>query len=147
MNFSQPTPAIERGRYRAELAKMIADFQPTHFVTFVFNVAVTAHIAQADFARFRMWVVRKLTGVRSAVDQVDLPFIGAIEHESDNLHLHVLFRLSADLAAGFEQYAPHMWKRLRQAGNLDIKPVYDAMGAARYIVKELNPSEDHRLVL
>ena len=147
MEFSQPTLAIDRDRYRADLATMITDFQPTHFVTFVFNAAVTAHMAKADFARFRMWVIRKLTGVRNAVDQIDLPFIGTIEHENSNLHLHVLIRLPADLGAGFDQCAPRMWKNLRKAGNLDIKPVYDALGVAHYIVKELNPSEDHRLLL
>ena len=47
MEYSEPTLAIDRKRYRAGVVEMVVDFAPTHFVTFAFNNEVSADEAEA----------------------------------------------------------------------------------------------------
>ena len=125
---------------------MMVDFAPTHFVTFVFNAAVTARMAEADLIKFRLWLHRALTGKRGGPGD-DLPYIATLEHENSNLHIHALFRVGPIQSASFAQHAPAIWAKLRKYGNLDVQTVFDAAGVAAYMTKELRPTESHKLLL
>lgn len=146
MNFSQPTLAINVERYRAGVAEMMTGFKPTHFVTLVFNAAVTAKMAEADLCKFRLWMHRKITG-KSNGPGIELPYIATLEHENSNLHIHALFRVPSEFGEPFSQHAAAVWAKLRMAGNVDVQAVHDVLGVSQYITKELKPTESHRLLL
>lgn len=146
MEFSLPTLAIDADRYRAGVTKMMAEFQPTYFVTFVFNAAVTAKMAEADLKKFRLWLHRKITGQQGGPGTA-LPYIATLEHEQSNLHIHALFRVEPDLRPAFVQSAEVVWSKLRKSGNIDIQVIHDAEGVGKYMTKELRPAESHKLLL
>ena len=146
MEFSEPTLAIDRQRYREAAVKMVVDFAPTHFVTFAFNNSVTAEEAEADLAKFKQWLCRAISGKRNR-DVERLPHIAMIEHEASNLHVHAAFRVSKRWRKRFERHAPRLWQKLREAGSLNIQSVYDVENLAGYITKEMRPHESHRLLV
>ena len=146
MEYSEPTLAIDRKRYRAGVVEMVVDFAPTHFVTFAFNNEVSADEAEADCTKFKQWLCRAISGKRGR-DGARLPHIGIIEHETSNLHVHAVFRVSKRWRKRFERHAPRLWNKLRQAGSLDIQSAYDVENLADYITKELRPHESHRLLV
>lgn len=43
--------------------------------------------------------------------------------------------------------ANDIWEKLVKGGNIDVKPVHYAEGAARYVTKELRPETSDRLLL
>jgi hypothetical protein len=141
-------PLTRGEKYRAECVKWMTDFTPDLFVTFAFNRPISMDRAQKLFEDFHLRLDRKLIG-RAAFRRPDLrtTYIATIEKPRANLHIHALFRMTAEQKARFVEVALAIWKELVEQGNLDIKPVYYAEGAGRYVTKELKPETSDRLLL
>lgn len=146
MEFSEPTLAIDRTSYRAAVIQMMTEFVPTHFLTFAFNSDVSVASADAELRKFKQWLFRAMTGKRNC-DGSALEHIATIEHEATNLHIHAVFRVPNEWQQRFEQQAPRVWEKLRNAGSLNIQSVYSAAGVADYITKEMKPNASHRLLV
>lgn len=135
-------------KYRAECARWISEFSPDLFVTFAFNRSISMDRAQKIFEDFHLDLEQRLIGravLRHPERRTD--YIATIEKPTANLHIHALFCMTAEQKAKFPEIAKDIWKRLCAAGNLDIKPVHYAEGAARYITKELRADTSDRLLL
>lgn len=145
--MAQATTSTQREKYRAECIRWMAEFEPDLFVTFAFNRWVSIDEAQRTFEEFHGRLDRKLLG-RSYMNRPDerTVYIATVEKPDTNIHIHALFRMTAEQKAHFGELAPAIWKKLIEAGNLDIKPVHYAEGAARYVTKELRPDSSDRLL-
>jgi hypothetical protein len=125
----------------------MADFKPTLFVTFVFNSAISADGARRKLEEFHKRIDGRLVG-RAALRKPDerSVYIATIENPETNLHIHALFKTSDLQSVRFGLVADKIWKQLAPAGNLVIKPVTYAEGAAAYITKDLRPDNDRLLM-
>jgi len=125
----------------------MADFEPTLFVTFVFNCAISADGARRKLEEFHKRLDGKIVG-RAALRKPDerSVYIATIEKPDTNLHIHALFKTSDLQRVRFGLVADDIWKKLAPAGNLVIKPVTYAEGAAAYITKDLRPDNDRLLM-
>lgn len=139
------TPQLE-ARYRAGLISTMTAFNPTLFVTFVFNRAITISKAEAELTKFRCWVHRSVTGKRGGPGD-KLPYVATVEHEGTNLHIHALFRVPSDCIPRFVQHGPRLWQKIMRSGNLDVQIISDVGGVAHYITKELTTGTSHQLLL
>lgn len=135
------------GRYRSECIRWMTDFKPTLFVTFVFNSDIRIDFARRTLEEFHKRLDAKLVG-RAALRKPGerSVYIATVEKPDTNLHIHALFKVSARQMARFGIVADDIWKKLAPAGNLVIKPVTCAEGAAAYITKELRPDDDRLLL-
>lgn len=137
-----------RVKYRSECVRWISEFNPDLFVTFAFNRSISMDRAQKMFEDFHLQLDQKLIGravLRHPERRTD--YIATIEKPTRNLHIHALFCMTTEQKAKFPEIAQAIWKKLCAAGNLDIKPVHYAEGAARYITKELRADTSDRLLL
>lgn len=145
MIISPKSEAADHDRFREGVVQWVTDLHPTHFLTFAFNRPVTREAAERDFAKFLQWLHRAITGKRNC-DGAEFNYRATVEHEKKNLHIHAVFRVSDEWRNRFEHYAAKKWKKLRAAGDLDVRSVYDEMGIARYITKETSPDDSLRLL-
>lgn len=138
----------ESEKYRAECIRWMTELRPDLFVTFVFNRSIGLDEAQRNFEEFHARLDRKLLG-RSYLDRPAerTVYIATIEKPDANIHIHALFKVTAAQRMCFGEVAPAIWVKLVEAGNLDIKPIHCAEGAARYITKELRPHTSDRLLV
>ncbi|GBH29362.1 hypothetical protein [Sphingobium xenophagum] len=141
-------PLTQREKYRAECIRWMTEFEPDLFVTFAFNRWISMDEAQRTFEEFHARLDRKLLG-RSYMTRPDerTDYRATIEKIDTNIHIHALFRMTAEQKSRFVVEAPSIWKKLFEAGNLNIKPIYHSEGAARYITKELRPETSDRMLL
>ena len=148
MTQATPAPFTQREKYQSECIRWITSFEPDLFVTFAINHAISMDQAQKLFEDFHLRLDAKLVG-RAMMRRPDqrTDYIATIEKPDTNLHIHALFRMTAEQKARFGEVAPVIWAKLAKAGNIDIKPVHYAEGAARYITKELGPDTSDRLLL
>lgn len=148
MDQSTSTLLNQREKYRAECVRWITQFEPDLFVTFVFNRWISTDEAQRTFEEFHGRLDRKLLG-RSFIERPDerTDYRATIEKPDTNIHIHALFKMTAEQKLRFCVEAPAIWTKLVEAGNLDIKPVYFSEGAARYVTKELRPETSDRILL
>jgi hypothetical protein len=135
-------------KFRSECVRWMADFGPTLFVTFVFNSEISGHGAQSKLEKFHKMLDAKLVG-RAALRKPEKRsvYIATIEKPDANLHIHALFKTSDLQRVRFGLVADDIWKKLAPAGNLVIKPVTYAAGAADYITKELRAETSERLLM
>ena len=147
MAQATPAPLMRAETYRAECVRWMTEFDPDLFVTFAFNRWVSMDEAQRTFEEFHQRLDRKLLG-RSFLDRAEdrTLYIATIEKPDTNIHVHALFRMTPEQATRFGEIAPSIWKKLIEAGNLDIQPVHHAEGAARYVTKALRPETSDRLL-
>ena len=147
MAQATPAPLTRAEKYRAECVRWMTEFDPDLFVTFAFNRWVSMDEAQRTFEEFQQRIDRKLLG-RSFIARPDerIAYIATIEKPDTNIHIHALFRMTQEQKARFAEIAPGIWKKLVEAGNLDIQPVHHAEGAARYVTKALRPETSDRLL-
>lgn len=140
-------PPTQGEKYRAECIRWMTEFEPDLFVTFAFNRWVSMDEAQRTFEEFHHRLDMKLVG-RAALRRPNerTVYIATIEKPETNIHVHALFKMTAEQKARFGEIAPAIWTKLVKAGNLDIKAVHYAEGAARYITKELRPHTSDRLL-
>ncbi|GGD86999.1 hypothetical protein GCM10011515_03110 [Tsuneonella deserti] len=126
----------------------MAEFEPSLFVTFVFNTPISIDGARRKLEEFHKRLDDKLAG-RAALRRPERRsvYIATIEKPDTNLHIHALFKISELQRLRFYLTADEIWMKLAPAGNLDIKPVFYAEGAASYITKELRPETSERLLL
>jgi hypothetical protein len=145
LNYA-PLTAAEK--YRAECISWIARFEPSLFVTFVFNAQVTPAEAQRKLEAFHMRVDRRLVG-RAVLRKPEKrsSYIATIEKPEANIHIHALFKLTDRQRVAFGLVAPAIWQGLVKGGNLDLQPVTYAEGAAAYITKALRPETSERLLM
>jgi hypothetical protein len=141
-------PMTRAEKHRSECIRWMADFEPTLFVTFVFNSDIGIHGAQSKLEKFHKMLDAKLVG-RAALRKPDQRsvYIATIEKPDANLHIHALFKTSDLQRVRFGLVADDIWKKLAPAGNLVIKPVTYAEGVADYITKELRPETSERLLM
>lgn len=141
-------PPKRADKYRADCIQWMTDFKPTLFVTFAFNRSISMDRAQKLFEDFHLQLDAKLIG-RALHRRPDArtDYIATIEKPDSNIHIHALFRMTAEQMERFGEFAPAIWKKLFRAGNLDIKPVHYAEGVADYVTKELKPETSDRLLL
>lgn len=134
--------------FRSECIRWMADFEPSLFVTFVFNRQVSSQGANRTLEEFHKRLDAKLVG-RAALRKPDKRsvYIATIEKPHANLHIHALFKMSDLQRVRFGLVAADIWAKLAPAGNLDFKPVFYADGAAAYITKELRPDTSERLLM
>ncbi|MBX9882868.1 MAG: hypothetical protein K2X73_12935 [Sphingomonas sp.] len=147
--MAQATAPLTRAeKYRADCIRWMADYGPDLFVTFVFNRWISMDEAQRTFEEFHGRFDKKLLG-RSYMDRPDerTTYIATIEKPDTNIHIHALFKMTAEQKERFGEIAVPIWKKLVKAGNLDIKPVHCPEGAARYVTKELRPETSDRLLM
>lgn len=147
METKTPRPQTKSEEYRSECIRWMADFEPTLFVTFVFNSAISADGARRKLEEFHKRLDGKLVG-RAALRKPDerSVYIAAIEKPDTNLHIHALFKTSDLQSVRFGLVADDIWKKLAPAGDLVIKPVIYADGAAAYITKDLRPDSEMLLL-
>ena len=121
LNYAPLAPAE---KYRAECINWMAQFEPSLFVTFVFNAQVTPAEAQRKLEAFHMRVDRKLVG-RAVLRKSEKrsTYIAAIEKPEANIHIHALFKLTDRQRVAFGLVAPVIWQELVKGGNIDIQPV------------------------
>lgn len=148
MKSTNRGPLTKAERYRAECIRWMADFEPSLFVTFVFNSQISSHGAHRTLEEFHKRLDAKLVG-RAALRKLDKRsvYIATIEKPHANLHIHALFKVSDLQRVRFGLVADDIWSKLAPAGNLDFKPVFFADGAAGYITKELRPDTSERLLM
>ncbi len=138
-----------RAEYRAECIRWMTEFEPSLFVTFVFNTQITPDAARRKLETFHKMLDGKLVG-RAALRLPDerSVYIAIIEKPDANLHIHALFKLTDDLQRlRFCLVAHEIWAKLVEAGNLDIQRVTCAEGVASYVTKELTPETSERLLM
>ncbi|QNE30575.1 hypothetical protein F1C10_00265 [Sphingomonas sp. NBWT7] len=147
MAQATPAPLTRAEKYRAECVRWMTDFNPDLFVTFAFNRWISMDEAQRTFEAFHAHLDHKLLG-RSYNRRPDerTAYIATIEKPDTNIHVHALFRMTQEQKARFTEIAPGIWKKLVEAGNLDIQPVHHSEGAARYVTKALRPETSDRLL-
>lgn len=147
--MAQATPPAATGeKYRVDCISWMTEFEPDLFVTFAFNRPINMDRAQKLFEDFHLRLDAKLVGramFRRPEQRTD--YIATIEKPDKNLHIHALFRMTAEQKEQFGTIAPAIWKELCKAGNVDIKQVHYAEGVARYVTKELKPETSDRLLL
>jgi hypothetical protein len=126
----------------------MTDFDPTLFVTFVFNHQIGIEEARQALEKFHGQLDRKLVG-RAFLRNPDKrsTYIATIEKPDANIHIHALFKLTEAQKLQFALVANEIWGRLIRGGNLDIQPVHCVEGVADYITKELKPETSDRLLL
>jgi hypothetical protein len=126
----------------------MSQFEPSLFVTLVFNTQVTSAAAQRKLEAFHMRVDRKLVG-RAVLRKPEKrsTYIAAIEKPEANLHIHALFKLTDRQRVAFGLVAPAIWQKLAKGGNLDFQPVSYAEGVAAYVTKALRPETSERLLM
>mgnify|MGYP001162531330 CR=1 FL=1 len=148
MKSGTPTLTDSREKFRSQCIRWIADFQPTIFVTFVFNREITSDGARSALEHFHKRLDEKFLG-KSALRKPNerSVYIATIEKPDTNLHIHALFKLSPVNQQRFATIAAEIWAKLAPAGNLDIQPVSYAEGVAAYITKDLHPETSERLLL
>lgn len=148
MKFPDSKPLPKAELYRSEAIRWMAEFKPALFVTFVFNSQTSIDGARRRLEEFHKRLDGKLVG-RRALHKPDerSVYIATVEKPDTNLHIHALFKLSDLQAVRFGLVANKIWAKLAPAGNLDIKPVCYAEGAAAYITKDLRPNTSERLLL
>lgn len=148
MSAQTDPPATITERYRADCQRWMSDFDPTLFVTFVFNSQITMDGAQHQLEQFHQRLDRMLVG-RAALRRPEKRsvYIAAIERPTSNLHIHALFRMTDLQRVRFGLVAEEIWAELAPAGNLDIQRVTGAQGAAAYISKALRPETSDRILL
>ncbi|MBA4781328.1 hypothetical protein [Blastomonas sp.] len=141
-------PVAQRDNYRSECIRWLSEFAPDLFVTFVFNRWITMDEAQRTFEEFHCRLDRKLLG-RSFIERPDerTDYRATIEKPDTNIHIHALFRMTAEQKSRFSVEAPAIWTKLVEAGSLDIQPVHHSEGVAQYITKELRPETSDRILL
>ncbi len=147
--MAQATLSLTKAeKYRTDCIRWMADYGPDLFVTFVFNRWRSIDEAVRTFEEFHGRLDKKLLG-RSYMDRPDerTEYIATIEKPDTNIHIHALFKMTAEQRARFAEIAVPIWGQLVEAGNLDIKPVYCPEGAARYVTKELRPETSERLLM
>ena len=123
-------------------------FEPTLFVTFVFNASISPAEAQRKLEAFHMRMDRKLVGramLRKPHERSI--YIATIEKPDTNIHIHALFKLTDKQRVHFGMVGPAIWREMIIGGNLDIQPVTYAAGAAAYVTKTLRPETSERLLM
>ncbi|MGQ2943703.1 MAG: hypothetical protein ACT6Q7_18615 [Blastomonas fulva] len=148
MQRVKQAPLTQREKYRAECIRWMTEFEPELFVTFVFNRWICMDEAQRTFEEFHCRLDRKLLG-RSFIERPDerTDYRATIEKPDTNIHVHALFKMTVEQKERFGVEAPAIWAKLVEAGNLNIKPIHNSEGAARYITKELRPETSDRMLL
>lgn len=148
MTQATQMPFARGEKYRAECIRWMTDFAPDLFVTFAFNRLISMDEAQRTFEEFHGRLDRQLLGRSYLARPAErTAYIATVEKPDTNIHIHALFKMTVEQKAGFSEVAPAIWTKLIPAGNLDIKPVHDAEGAARYVTKELKPDTSDRLLV
>jgi hypothetical protein len=143
--IAQKTPAES---FRAECVDWIKQFEPTLFITFVFNRDVSPAEAQRRLEAFHMRLDRKLLG-RAMLRKPDerSSYIATIENPQTNIHIHGLFKMTERQRLIFGLVAREIWLELAPGGNLDIQAVTYVEGVAAYVTKALRPETSERLLL
>lgn len=141
-------PMTHAEKYRAQCIEWMSRFEPSLFVTFVFNASISPAEAQRKLEAFHMRLDRKLVG-RAMLRRPDerSTYIATIEKPDSNIHVHALFKLTDKQRVVFGLVASGIWREIVISGNLDIQPVTYAAGAAAYITKALRPETSERLLL
>src|SRR5438128_2176591 len=88
-------PLTQAERYRAQCIEWMCRFEPTLFVTFVFNASISPAEAQRKLEAFHMRMDRKLVGramLRKPHERSI--YIATIEKPDTNIHIHALFKLT-----------------------------------------------------
>lgn len=133
---------------------MIQDLQPTHAVTLGYNphrrgYTVTIDQVHRDLDHLHGLVDRKLYGPRYYKRQPArrTTYIGCIEHQHSNLHVHLAWRVPQVDKLLFEVEIAKIWRSSSPSATIDIVPIYD--GWAAYITKDLghNPDDDQRIIV
>lgn len=147
MRFQNLSSLTRADRYRSEYIRWMAAFEPTLFVTFVFNSDIGVDGARRKLEEFHKRIDGKLVG-RAALRKPEERsiYIATIEKPEVNLHIHALFKTTDLQRVRFGIAADEIWKKLAPAGNLDIQMVSNATGAATYITKELRPDSEMLLL-
>jgi hypothetical protein len=145
MNY--PTD-IPRGEYRDALIRWIREFQPSLFVTFVFNCPISIQSSRDRLEEFHQRIDRAILGPKwLQKTESRSRYIGFIEKPANNLHIHAVFHFPTGDDKKFVQRAPKLWEKLAPAGNLDIQQISHVEGLADYITKEIRPDTSEQILL
>lgn len=135
---------------RAAYRSMIVYQQPNAFLTFNLYHALPAPVLLRLVKDFLNRMQREVDGRRwSRIPPEDRPrAVGAVEHLLTNPHAHVaLAAPQRYLDFVFSDAAQALWRRCHvNAGQFHAKPITNAVGVARYALKDLRTPADFERV-
>ena len=140
--------SYEQWHHRAAVEKVIADIEPTLFVTLVFNSDVSFTRARAKLLQFFARMDRKTVGCRWLERPKErATYVAIAENVDSNLHFHIAARIAPQHRAKFVQLAAAIWAKLVPSGSVDIQRVWGLSGMSDYMTKQITAERADRLIL
>jgi hypothetical protein len=147
-NIHEVRNAISTDRYRAAVAKLIADFQPDLFVTLAFNASTTIAAAVKRLSHFHACIDHHLLGSRwQRLEHRRTRYIAVIEHPDSNLHIHVALAVPEERAAQVARLVADRWSLMVPSGSVNVQPVVDPIGLGGYLAKAIQPAHSDCLLI
>jgi hypothetical protein len=122
--------------------QLVAELDFGLFVTLNFNRDTTPAGARRMLGLFLARLDRRFLGHRWCRKGPERTLgMAVLENQETNLHIHLAMRLPASAAAlsfGEQQlYLESTWNQLVAGGQCDVQAVYDRVGVAQYMAKQL----------
>jgi len=134
--------ATYRQQYRLAWEQLVAELDFGLFVTLNFNRDTTPAGARRMLGLFLARLDRRFLGHRWCRKGPERTLgMAVLENQETNLHIHLAMRLPASAAAlsfGEQQlYLESTWNQLVAGGQCHVQAVYDRVGVAQYMAKQL----------
>lgn len=128
-----------REQLREEYIALAVSMQPNFYVTLVTNDFGSVAEITRKLGKFCAMVDRSLIGHRwnTAPEQKRLDGLFFIEHASSNIHVHGLLRIPEARDTDMALLVERKWNRLTEAGSTNLQSIYEAVGVAEYVTKEM----------
>lgn len=134
--------------YRSNVQLMIRDLQPDYEVTLAYNnhrrgFEINLEKVKDDLNRLHGLVDRRLYGdyFHKRKPERRSTYIGCVENKSNNLHVHLAWRVREDNKKIFSQAIEEIWRSSSPSATIDVKLITDIAGLASYMCKDLNPRD------
>lgn len=133
--------------FRDGFRQFIVDFGPSLFITLAFNRQTTVNAVEAQLRNFHA----RFDNVCLGGKWLRLPdqracYIGVVEHEHSNIHVHLAVRIDPDVVLRPGEIA-RQWELLERGGSADMQLVRYPEGLGHYMAKDLTPQTSHRILI
>lgn len=128
-----------REQLREEYIALAVSMQPNFYITLATNDFGSVADITRKLGKFCAMMDRSLIGHRwnKAPEQKRLDGLFFIEHASSNIHAHGLLRIPEARDTDMALLVERKWNRLTEAGSTDTQSIYEAVGVAEYVTKEM----------
>jgi hypothetical protein len=133
--------------YRDGIQKIIANFAPHLFITLALNRQTTVSAVEAQLRKFHARLDDAcLGGQWKQLPERRSTYVGIVEHEHSNIHVHLAVRIDPDVVLRPDEIA-RQWSLVEPGGTIDIQPATYAEGLGRYMAKDITAETSHRIMV